>query len=220
MVSISQIKAARALLNWKQADLAAISGVSVPAIAKIESGQGNPRQTTMTLLQNAFEKSGIDFLGEHGVDQRQERFSIETLYGRDALYKIMDDINQVCFETKTELLLSNLDERVFMKLYGKQMKPILQKRQSLNIATRALVKEGETYFLMPLEWHRTVPKILFAQVVYYVYGDKMVVADFKESPRFIVIESASLSNAFRQQFNYNWDNGKRIDPKKATLWKL
>jgi len=62
--------------------------------------------------------------------------------------------------------------------------------------------------------------MIFAQVVYYIYGDRMVVADFKDSPRFIMIQSKSLADAFRMQFEFNWSLGKKIDPKKATLWKL
>lgn len=219
MITILQAKAARALLGWKQSDLAQASGISIPAIAKIESGQGNPRQTTLQALQQAFETAGIDFLGEHGVDKRQERFAIDVLYGKDAIRKIWDDISQT-YPQGGELLLSNLDERVYMKLYGDEMKQVFANWQRLGIQARALVKEGETFFLMPLDQHRTVPKMLFAQVVYYIYGDKMVVADFKETPRFIMLHSRSLADAFRQQFNYNWDNGRRIDPKKATLWQL
>ena len=40
MVSIRQIKAARALLGWSQQDLASHSGISYPTIARLEAKEG------------------------------------------------------------------------------------------------------------------------------------------------------------------------------------
>ena len=40
MITIRQIKAARALLAWSQADLAKHSGVSEPTVARLESVDG------------------------------------------------------------------------------------------------------------------------------------------------------------------------------------
>lgn len=221
MITIQQIKAARSLLNWKQADLAAISGISVPAIAKIEMGNGNPRQTTLAALKNAFENSGIDFLGTHGVDQRPERFSIEILYGKESAFKIWDDVEHAFRDgTGGELLISNLDERPFFKLYGKRMKDMFRRREALNITTRALVKDKEDFFLMPLECHRAVPPMIFGPLVYFLYADRMAIADFTASPRFILINNKSLADTFRTQFEFNWSIGKKIDEKKVTLWKL
>jgi transcriptional regulator with XRE-family HTH domain len=221
MITIQQIKAARSLLNWKQSDLAQASNVSVPAIAKIEMGHGNPRQTTLAALKTAFENSGIDFLGTHGVDQRQERFAIDVLYGKDAIIKIWDDIEHAFNDGRGgELLISNLDERPFFKLYGQRMKGVFERRAALNITTRALVKDKEDFFLMPLEWHRAVPAMIFGPLVYLLYADRMAVMDFIASPRFILIHNKSLVDTFRAQFEFNWSIGNKIDPKKATLWKF
>lgn len=220
MISTQQIKAARALLNWKQSDLAEASGVSIPAIAKIEMGTANPRQATMDALSRAFENAGLEFLGNHGVDQRQEKFSIEVMNGAKSITRVWDDINRTYHDKGGELLLGNLDERIYLKLYGKQMRSVFHKWRELNITARALVKDDENFFLMPLECHRAIPKMLFSQIVYYVYADKLVIADFKETPRFIMVQSKSMADAFRQQFEFNWSIGKKIDPKKATLWQL
>lgn len=62
----AQIKAARALLGWKQTDLAEKSGVSLPSIKNIERGATDPRVSTMAALRKALEAAGVEFLG-HGV---------------------------------------------------------------------------------------------------------------------------------------------------------
>jgi len=63
--SPAQIKAARALLGWRQADLAEHSGVSTISVKNIEGGK-RPRPSTMNALQAAFNEAGVEFL-EKGV---------------------------------------------------------------------------------------------------------------------------------------------------------
>ncbi len=69
LVSIRQVKAARALLGWSQSQLAARSGVSEPTIARLESasdGDIGGRAETAHKIQDALEKSGIQFIPENG----------------------------------------------------------------------------------------------------------------------------------------------------------
>lgn len=64
----AQIKAARALLGWKQTDLAEKSGVSLPSVKNIERGATDPRVSTMNALQRALESAGLKFT-DGGVTQ-------------------------------------------------------------------------------------------------------------------------------------------------------
>ena len=68
MVSIRQIKAARALLGWSQADLARHSSISEPTIARLETadGQLGGRVNTAARIVEALEKAGIEFIDENG----------------------------------------------------------------------------------------------------------------------------------------------------------
>ena len=65
-----QVHAARALLRWRQADLAEKSGVPLPTLKRLESqpGQIRGRQETRARLREALEAAGIAFLapGENG----------------------------------------------------------------------------------------------------------------------------------------------------------
>lgn len=221
LITLQQIKAARALLNWKQSDLAKASGISLPAIAKIEMGHGNPRQATLQAIQQAFETEGLEFLGNHGIDRKQEQFAIQTLRGKQGMMFVWQDMEHAFASgAGGEILLSNLDERPFLKHYGKDMGRVFARRESLNITTRALVNEDETFFLMPLECHRAIPKMLFGQMLYAVYADRVVIYEWNDAQRLIWIQSRALAETFRKQFQYFWAIGKKIDPKKATLWKL
>lgn len=62
MITPAQIRAARALIGWKQTDLASASGVSEMSIKNIERGVTDPRASTLTAIQKAMENAGVLFL--------------------------------------------------------------------------------------------------------------------------------------------------------------
>jgi predicted transcriptional regulator len=65
-VSVRQVKAARALLTWSQADLARWSGVSEPTVKRLESRDGElgGRAETAAKIVAALEAAGIEFMAE------------------------------------------------------------------------------------------------------------------------------------------------------------
>jgi transcriptional regulator with XRE-family HTH domain len=60
-----QVRAARALIDWTRDDLANASGLTVRTLARIESSQTVPRQTTLEALAKAFEAAGIEFISQN-----------------------------------------------------------------------------------------------------------------------------------------------------------
>jgi predicted transcriptional regulator len=68
MISSKQIRAARALLGWRQVDLAAASGVATITIKEVEKGATDPRSSTLTKLEAALVAAGVQFI-DGGVRQ-------------------------------------------------------------------------------------------------------------------------------------------------------
>jgi len=68
VVSIRQVKAARALLAWSQGDLASASEISEPTIARLESLDGDlgARADTAAKIVAALEAAGVIFVDENG----------------------------------------------------------------------------------------------------------------------------------------------------------
>jgi transcriptional regulator with XRE-family HTH domain len=64
MLQSSQIRAARALLDWKQHDLAKAAKIGIATIRRIESKEGPMMGYVSTLIriQSAFEEAGIRFI--------------------------------------------------------------------------------------------------------------------------------------------------------------
>jgi predicted transcriptional regulator len=68
LLTTRQIKAARALLAWSQADLADRSGISEPTVARLEAIDGllGGREETTRRIRKAIEMAGIEFIQENG----------------------------------------------------------------------------------------------------------------------------------------------------------
>jgi predicted transcriptional regulator len=58
----AQIRAARALIGWKQVDLAKAAGISEITLKNIERGVVDPRVSTIDAIQKAFDAAGVIFL--------------------------------------------------------------------------------------------------------------------------------------------------------------
>jgi transcriptional regulator with XRE-family HTH domain len=66
VISVRQIKVARALLGWSREDMARHSGVSYRTIARLEStdGEGGGRKGTADKIVAAITAAGVEFTNE------------------------------------------------------------------------------------------------------------------------------------------------------------
>lgn len=68
----AQCRAARALIDWSQADLVEHSGISPKTVADFERGATKPYNRTLVALTVALEAAGIEFI-PRGVRMRATR---------------------------------------------------------------------------------------------------------------------------------------------------
>jgi transcriptional regulator with XRE-family HTH domain len=68
MLQSAQIRAARALLGWRQEDLAKASKIGLATIARIEQGKGMVQGNFSTIMkiQQTLEREGISFIADPG----------------------------------------------------------------------------------------------------------------------------------------------------------
>jgi DNA-binding XRE family transcriptional regulator len=69
-----QCRAARALLNWTQGELAGRSGVSIGTIRGFETDQTSPIPATLAALRQALEKAGVEFTNDDHPGVRMRRW--------------------------------------------------------------------------------------------------------------------------------------------------
>ena len=87
-----RIKAARALLDWSQEDLAKAARLSISTIRRLEMGQISPRGGTMYGVQQAFEDNGLEFIEPNGVRYRAD--DLMPHRGMEGILTFFDDVNQ------------------------------------------------------------------------------------------------------------------------------
>lgn len=75
MISAAQLRAARALLGIDQRTLAAMAGVSLPTIQRMEASQGHVRGavSTLTKIVEALDAAGVELIGNEQPSQGRGR---------------------------------------------------------------------------------------------------------------------------------------------------
>ncbi len=75
MITAAQMRAARALLGVDQKTLAAMAGVSVPTIQRMEASKGNVRGIvdSLTKVVDALNAAGIEIIADGAVSARGGR---------------------------------------------------------------------------------------------------------------------------------------------------
>jgi hypothetical protein len=66
MITASQCRAARGLLDWTQQELADAAHVGVATVRLFEAEASDTRHATLEVLRRAFELAGVEFTDENG----------------------------------------------------------------------------------------------------------------------------------------------------------
>jgi transcriptional regulator with XRE-family HTH domain len=66
MITASQCRAARGLLDWTQQELADFAQVGVATVRAFEGEVADARPATLAVLRRAFELAGVEFIEENG----------------------------------------------------------------------------------------------------------------------------------------------------------
>lgn len=62
MITAAQVRAARALLAWRQADLASKSGIAEISVKNFERGATDARGSTIRKMETALVQAGVVFM--------------------------------------------------------------------------------------------------------------------------------------------------------------
>ena len=66
MITPSQCRAARGLLDWTQQELADAARIGVATIRLFEGDAAESRYATLAVLRRTFELAGVEFIDENG----------------------------------------------------------------------------------------------------------------------------------------------------------
>ena len=217
MITKEQIRAARALLDWNQKDLAEKAGISEPTIKLVETGKVRSNESTMLAIRSALEKADIEFLPNSGVRFRDDAITVlEKRDAKDNIYiRLMDDVYYSLISSGGDVLINFADN-------SRSSQAVIEKQLYLRksgIGMRFLVRDGDTHFIYPLDEYRYLPKGFFINNPILIYKDKvaMIVADETDNAadKIIIIRNPMITELQRKQFEYFWSSGKQ--PLKTTV---
>ena len=213
-----QIKAARALVDWSQEDLANAANLSIATIRKLELGNISPRDSTNMFVRSAFEDAGLEFLDPDGVRHRTE--DIAVYQGEDGTKEFFDDIYQeACKDNKEIIQVWDSAQSIF-EVLGEYRQVHFDRMAALGSSVTVKCILTEDFDFTPASYckYRLLSKHYVNSVPFYVYGDKYAIILFKTDPgpRIIVIHSRVASDAFRQQFNSMWDKATPLSKDSRT----
>lgn len=204
MISIQQLRAGRALLDWSQKDLASKTGISLRALANIESGASVPRASTSDFLKQALEKGGVEFLPAAGVRLRTEVLEIYTYEGDEALRVLWTDMFEV-LPDGGEYVGVHLDERFFAeKGTPSQIDEFYSKVSRKKLKERLLIKKGDDFIISARENYRWLRADLFIEIPFIIYGNTVIKILMGEVMKIILIRNEALANAYKKQFELYW----------------
>lgn len=213
-ISTAQIRGARGLLDWSQAELSKRTGISTTSIGNIESGNTQPRESTLQVIRKAFEDAGIEFMPDNGVRMRTGHVKVYT--GRSGYLEFFDDVYKTLKDDQSDVLVSNVDERKFLKWHGELTSEHHDNMKTLtHVHYKILLQEGDDYFPATYAEYRWLPKAHFSSVPFYVYGKKLGILLFDNEPTIIVMEYPAVADAYRVQFLAMWDSAIVPDRKSS-----
>lgn len=209
MIDPTQLRAARAMLNWKTTDLAKKTGLTVNTINSIEREVVHGRKDTMDKIQAVLEEAGLEFLPDSGV--RKKNRIVLSYEGKDCLQKLHDDVYETLRDNKGEMLIAHLDETDAAKSMNPEViDEIIRKRKEAGITCRLLVRENDPNLIPPYDTYRGIPEKQFSPYPFYIYGTKLALVSWEPSPRVIIIDDERFAESARKLFDMVWLGATRI----------
>lgn len=200
MIFSRQIRAARALIEIKQEDLAKAAGVSLTTIQRLEAGEeGNAK--TQAKIKRALQSLGVSFT-EKGVTW--DEFPVLFTYGdthEKAYLQLLSDAHEHLKTLKNpELLIMYADDRVSPPSVNDKYRAMRKD----GIKMRQLIKEGNEYIIGPLDEYRYIPAKFFANRVTLIYGDR-IANETADVHRGIIRVDSLNAEIQRSTFNMLWE---------------
>lgn len=209
MPTIAQMRAARALLDWSQSDLADKAGLSQTGIARIENGTNQPNSSTLAKIGAAFDAADIEFIDDTGVKKRKSE--IKSFKGVEGFKTFMDDIYTHAKNHGGEFCLHNAKPENWHKWLGEEWFKMHSDRMAElgdKINFRITAEEGNTTLISNnFAEYRWFPINLFNDQSIYTFGNKLAFVHFRDDSVSVdVLEDNNFAEGFRVLFNVAWNN--------------
>ena len=210
MITYSQIRSARALLDLSQSDITKSLDIGASTLSNIEKGKNKPSASNAAKLQQFFEGCGVEFLDHDGIRRKPGDL---VLRGSEGLRQFFDGVFEsaksgadICLFNGVPALLIEWAGAEFYATHAKRMAALREK-----FSFRIIVRENEGEFIASgFAQYRWFPDALFSKQTVYVHGDTLGLFHFSdENLRIRVIRDREQADTFRVMFGVCWDHVAR-----------
>lgn len=211
IITPAQCRAARALLNWSQPELAARCAIHVQTISNFEKESSTPSKTTLEKITNIFESVEIIFLSEDGVKRAKQQ--IKSYRGQIGFINFVGDVYETV-KNGGDVFVSNVDENNFIKWEGEEAQKHMNRMQTIkNLNFQILIKEGDRNLVATkYARYKWLPEKNFEDISLYIYGSKTAFISFtRDNADVFVIEHLPITNYFKDRFKNLWDAAIMIE---------
>lgn len=208
IITAAQCRAARALLNWSQPELAERCDIHVQTISNFEKESSTPSKTTLQKITTVFMAADIIFFDEEGVQKKAQ--VTKNYKGAEGFRLFMDDVYDTAKTKGGEICLFNAKPDNWIKFltpdwfasHSARMKDVSEK-----FTFKITCREGDYNFISrDFAEYRWVPSKIWNQHSYYAYGDKIAFLNFdKDDVDILVVRHAPFAKTHKFLFNLVWD---------------
>jgi transcriptional regulator with XRE-family HTH domain len=209
-----QIRAARGLIGWTQADLAESTGLSRSTIAAIEKDSGNPTLEIINRIRAVFEDNQVEFLHQEGVRIRHLVINEDDL--PEANRRLLEDIYTVSSEFKfrtnvNDILIFGLREEDAQRSVGDYLTDHIERLKGAGLREKILCGPDTRTFVAPRSWYRRLPELHPSQNPIHIYGDKIAIVHWRPKEFVIVIDNKLIAATCRAMFYQLWNTQLGIE---------
>lgn len=208
-ISPAQCRAARALLDWSQPELAKLCDMHVQTISNFEQDNGSPTITTLTKIQEVIENAGVELLDNNGV--REIKNQLRILKGEQGFREFYNDIYATLKKrSRTEITLYNGVSHMVRNALGAEFFTMHVERMveiKHSFRFRVIVEEGDEadigarYCL-----YKRCPSDRFKNKTIYTYGTKVALVDFNDPLSVMLFDQPEFAETLLQSFDLAWDH--------------
>lgn len=219
MITPTQMRSARAMLDISQGQVAENLGIAANTLSKIESGQIDTPASRSTEIQNFYERAGIEFTENEGV--RWKKAEVRKYEGKQGFLSFMLHVYETVSKQGGPYCVANVDERDWMRTLGEDVALDLRKRTAAlkKVEARILVKEGDWNFTATdYAKYMWLPEDVMGETPFYIFGDNLAFIQFAENVedvKVFVLEQPLFSKSFKRMFDAIWNN-VALEPKEKA----
>lgn len=211
MTELNQIDAALGLLGRNRKDIAGALTIPEGTLYSYFGGKAAIPAARLRDIQAWLEHQGVEFI-EGGA--RLRRSNIREFKGQSGFWAFYDDIYETVRTSGGSILISGVDDAVFLKWLGPKAKEHHDRMSELNNFTmKSIIREGDknaSASYGDIEY-RSIETERFSDIPFYLYGNKTGIIEFKENDVWVsVIDSPRIHEAFRNFFFATWKRASQF----------